>query len=302
MKQEFADDIINYEFKNNIICTECNRVLTIKDSTFKDYFHSIEISCPSCRKKLDLWNCLKSQIETSYVNFGWHFGLLGCIGKVINIFLTPKKNYKLDLSKEIENGELLYIVYTPDLNGLFPIQMNSNTPISHRMDKIINLLPYATKENASKTKVQVFVWIAPKEMKEDLSTMLQLDAFRKFYEENHRHMLVSAQTSIEILQYKFLDLLLKSNEIGKKRRESFLQDKATFSVQCFTLMPLLSKILNFPLPEKRIIDGFKWLVEDRNDVVHRGIPKKSWEKNRLQNELLSAFMLFKYFRIIHKVN
>ncbi|MBL7074611.1 hypothetical protein ISS37_05155 [candidate division KSB1 bacterium] len=298
---ESMGDKKKLEFRNNIFCKECHSVLKIEDLTFQAYFHSDEITCAYCKQKLDLWDCLKTQIDHILVSFGWHYGLLGCKGRNIKILLKPNELHKLDLSKEIGDGELLHINYTPTSGDLFPIQMHSNKPITHLMPKVINLIPYAVKENPSNTEVNIFYWFAAKEVKEDLSTMLLLDAFRRFYEENYRHMLVSAQTSIEILQYKFLNELLKSTKICEERIKSFLEYKATFSVQLFTLMPFLSKIMKFPIPAPQVIKGFKNLVDDRNDVIHRGIPEKVWNKNRLQNELLSAFILFKYFRIIHKV-
>jgi hypothetical protein len=294
------------DFKNRIICPECSALFEINDSYFESYFQSKQIICPICSKELDLWESLKKMLDVVWVGFGWHYILLGCQGKQITILLKPNEIYKLDLSKEIGGGELLYINYTPTGDGgLFPIQMHSNTPISHIKPKIIQLFPRSFKDDDSETVVQVLYWFATKEMLDDLSSMLILDAFQRFYEKNYRHMLISAQTSVEILQYKFFEKLLKENKITNKDKiENFLQDKVTFATQLFTLLPFLANIMNFPMwkPDSPVREGLKILNDNRNDVAHQGKLKKQLNDGDLQKALLSAFFALKYFKIIHRIN
>ncbi len=221
---------------------------------------------------------------------------------MVKIVLRPNEIYNLDLSKEIGEGKLLYINYTPDSGGLFPIQMHSNTPLTHIIPTNIRLIPHSLRENANETQVQIFYWFAPKEVNNDLSVMLLLDAFQRFYEKNYRYMVISAQTAIEILQYKFFEGLLKSSNLSDDRIKTFLEDKTTFSSQLFTLLPLLGKIMNFPIPNSKIFEGLKILVKNRNDIVHRGEPKKQLNEGQLKIALMGAFFILKYYKIIHKIN
>jgi len=286
----------------NIFCDKCESPLEISDASFEAFFHSRDIICTNCKQRIDLWDALKMQFDSLFVSFGWHYSLLGCQGRVIKIVLKPNEIYNLDLSREIGEGKLLYINYTPDGGGLFPTQIHSNTPLTHIIPTKISLFPRPLKENASETQVHVLYWFAPKEIKDDLSVMLLLDAFQRFYEKNYRYMVISAQTAIEILQYKLFERLFELGDLSKDRIKTFLEDKATFSSQLFTLLPLLGKIMNFPIPNSKIFEGLKILVKTRNDVIHRGKPRKQLDEDQMKIALMSAFFTLKYYKIIHKID
>ena len=265
-----------FTIRQHIYCPECSHALEIEDRHFELYFNSQEIICSDCKASFDLWKAVKKQVDELATSFGWHYGLLGCIGTADKILLKPNKIYILDLSREIGEGELLYINYTPTKGGLFPIQIHSNTPITHIKPKIIHLFPCPLKDDAIETDVQIFYWFATKEIVEDLSSMLLLEAFQRFYEKNYRYMLVSAQTSIEILQYKFFEKLLNLEskyKIKKERISEFLEQRATYSTQLFTLLPFVANITDIPIwkIDSPIHEGLKILGKGRNDVAHRGM-------------------------------
>lgn len=293
-----------YTVRKFINCPDCSQSIEIEDRHFELYFNSQEIICSDCKANIDLWTAIKKQLDL--VLFGWHYGLLGCIGVMDKILIKPREIYKLDLSKEIGGGELLYINYTPmGDGGLFPIQMHSNTPMSHIKPKIIQLYPRSFKESDSETVVQIFYWFATKEIVDDLSSMLMLDAFQRFYEKNYRYMLISAQTSVEILQYKFFEELLKGNKITEKREiKKFLQEKNPFATQLFTLLPFLANIMKFPIwkPDSPVRKGLQILNENRNKVGHQGEPVKQLNEDDLKKSLMGAFFAYKYFKIIHKIS
>ena len=85
----------------------------------------------------------------------------------------------------------------------FPLQTHSNVPIIHYIPSIIKLYPRPLRKDFKDTKTQIMYWFAPKEVYDDLSIMLMLDAFQKVYQEEYRHMSISAQSAIEILLYRF---------------------------------------------------------------------------------------------------
>lgn len=293
-----------FTIRNFINCPDCSKSIEIEDRHFELYFNSQKIICSVCKANIDLWTAIKKQLDL--VPFGWHYSLLGCIGVSDKILLKPNEISILDLSKEIGGGELLYINYTPvGDGGLFPIQMHSNTPISHIKPKIIRLFPRASKDGDSETIVQIFYWFATEEIVKDLSSMLILDAFQRFYEKNYRYMLVSAQTSIEVLQYKLFENLLnldKKYKINKERIENFLEQRATYSSQLFTLLPFVANITNIPIwkHDSPICEGLKILGKGRNDAVHRGLLELN--EGELKKALLGAFFAYKYFKIIHKIS
>lgn len=285
----------------NVSCDNCNAILTLEEDAFLNYFKSSSFTCAVCNNEIDFYQLLIKQIASPQKLFGWHYSLIGCIGESKTIILKPTKLFKLDLSETIQDGELLHISYTPRTLDLFPIQQHGNIPMPHMKQKIFSLIPYELNKNPADTEIQIFFWYAPKEVIQDLPTTLLLDAFIRYYEDSFRHMIISAQTSIEILSNRFFDCQLRTNNIGKDRRTAFLEEKATFSVQVFTLLPWIASVMKFPIPEERVITSFKWLVEDRNKIVHTGIPKKDFNEERLQKELISAFILFRYFKILPKM-
>lgn len=294
-----------YRIKNSISCTKCGRIVPVDNSTFERFFNLQKDACPYCKAELDLWETIKVVLQRPAVTFGMHYVLLGCQGNWTNILLEPNKIYTLDLTKEIGDGELLYITYTPDNGGLFPVEWRNNVPDKHIRRKIINLIPHYIPIDGKaprETKVNVLYWFASKEICEDISTMLMVDAFERFYEKNYRYMLISTQTAIEKLQYQFFSSLLQTGGLSKERIENFLEEKATFSIQLFTLVPLFAKIMKFPSLTTEINKGLKILRDGRNDVVHEGKLSSEFDEKDMKLAILSAFFTFKYFKVIHKIS
>lgn len=225
---------------------------------------------------------------------------VGCVSSEFDILLKHDEN-TLDLSTIIGEGELVYINYSW---AGHPHYILTQEPLVRINKNKIMLFPSIMTENLKEVEIGVYLWFAPKEMLDDLSTMLLLDAFQKYYDRNYRYMLISAQTSVEVLQHKFLNKLLKENKISNERIEDFLENKAPFSTQLFTLLPFLANIMDFPIWKKgsQIEEGLKILRDNRNDVVHRGKLERQLNDDKLQKALLGAFFALKYFKIIHKIS
>ena len=95
----------------------------------------------------------------------------------------------------------------------------------HVMDKKIYLygspLNSFKSEKLKKLDVNVMYWFAPLELKEDLPVCYYWMHFIFFYEKNYRYMIISAQSSAEILQFQFIEKALLNNNIQKKHRKFF---------------------------------------------------------------------------------
>lgn len=290
-------DVDQIKLTNHLVCEQCNAVLNFTDNLFISFFLSEDTKCPICQNEHNIWKLFKNSLDQSI--FGSHYSLLGCIGKIKKIHLKPNENCNLDLSNEIGDGELLFINYTPFKGGVFPIETHSNIPEPHIRRTNIHLHGYTLDENASETEISCFYWFAPAEIKDDLGMRLILDAFQRYYEKNYRYMVISAFTAVEISQYHFFAELLKSSGISYSNKiEPFLTHNATFSSQLRVLLPFLAEEMKFPMLNKPIYDGIENLRKDRNDVVHKGEPKKGWEQERLKNELISALFAYKYYKLI----
>lgn len=130
--------------------------------------------------------------------------------------------------------------------------------------------------------------------------MLLLDAFKFFFEEDYRYMIVSAHTSVEILYNKFFEKFLSDNNISKNKIDDLL-NVTTYSYQLDPLLPLICKIKDYPSLNNNILEGLKNLRTDRNKLVHSGDADLS-DKTKMKRELISAFLAFKYFNIIHGIH
>jgi hypothetical protein len=288
-------------FKDVFLCSNynCRAILDITDEIFKLYFNSKTFKCPSCQTDLNLWEVGLKQFELSV--FGWHYSLLGCQTNFIEIILKPNEIYTLDLSKTVGEGKILYINYSPSSNGLTPLQMHLNVPNMHFIPKRIHLYPRPLRKNCKETKTQIMYWFAPKEVYDNLSIMLMLDAFQKVYQEEYRHMAISAQSAIEILIYRFFEEQFKSIKLKDDRIEDFLSNRATYSPQLFTLLPLLAKKEGFPFLQKEIIESLTTLNKYRNNMIHQGKTKMQLNDSDFIKMVLSAFFAVKYFKIIHRM-
>lgn len=288
-------------FKNHFPCPECGAVIIFNEEMFDNYFRSKDVFCDICGIKLDIWNIFKVECKQGHI-FGFHYSLLGCVGRTKKITLKPMEIFELDLSDDIGDGELLYRNYTPYGDGdLFPTEVHGNTPEPHIRQKKIVLYGRPLSKDAKETEINILYWYSPSEFKDDIGMTLILDAFQRYHEKNYRYMVISASTAVEVAQTRFFTELLKSSGIGSSKIESFLTQQATFSPQLKVLLPLLADKLKFPKMKMEIYDGLLNLRNDRNDVVHEGVPENGWKNERIETELISALFAFKYYRMVSKI-
>lgn len=283
---------------NYFSCSNCHSVLNLNDSLFKLYFNSKDISCPNCSVKLDLWDIFIEKLSSPNIAFAGHYSLLGCVRDVSTFSISPNESIKVDLTEDVGDGDLLFVNF--NVFGDKPTFPMTNVSIPQNFlfkHKTIFLKGMPLNEESSETQITVHYWFAPENIKGDLANMLLLDAFKFFLEENYRYMVISAHSAIEILQYKFFENFLKEHNVSKNKTENFLKDAATYSYQLDPLLPLITKIKEYPMFDDKILEGLKNLRKDRNNLVHRGQTDIS-DITKLKKELISAFFAFKYFKII----
>lgn len=286
------DDLSQKDF---FICPECGAISKLNNRLFMAYFTSGNIHCEYCNKPIDLWKTFNDLLDPPMLSFAYHYSLLGCINKHTKLMIKPNELIRLDLSEEIGDGDLLYINYTSGPGWTFPIETHSNVPISHL--KVKNKLLYGQpiEKNAKETEVNVSYWFAPKELKDDLSTMLLLDAFKFYFEENYRYMIISAHSSVEIILSKFIQKIFKEYGISKNKMDKF-NDKFETEKQLDYILPFICNLLDFPLLNEKIVNGLNIIRNKRNELMHEG-ETKDMHKSEYKIMILSAFFAYKYFKI-----
>lgn len=287
---------------NYLVCEKCRRAINFNDNLFKLFFLSETVNCPICKENIPIFKTFKNSLDSGA---GFHYSLIGCIGKAKKFNIKTNEIYTLYLSKEIEAGELLYISYTPTNHGhVQPIEIHFNIPPRNIWQNSVRLYGLPMAEEASETEVTCFYWFAPAKLKDDLGMKLLLDAFQRYHEQNYRYMVISAFTSVEIAQYYFFSELFKSTGLSySKKIEPFLTHNASFSSQLRVLLPFLAEKMKFPMLNKLIYDGLENLRKDRNDVVHKGEPEQGWDEEKVKTELISALFAYKYYKLmLPKIN
>ncbi len=303
-------------------CPDCGKYLDLSsDRVLIEYFENGKVVCPysDCKQNLKLFELLLGMLDEHSALFGMHYELLGCKHYTVCPIIKTNQYYNLDLKEEIGNGKLVNVISInprePQIGNIPVISAPSIYPrdlLFENNELSIYGLPI---EGGEDTKYLISFIFAPEEVTEDLSNMLLLDAFRFYAEEDYRNMVLSANTAVEILFNKFFNnLLCDSNSLkneegnissdNKDRIKGFLKNGATYGYKLYPFFPFISEIREFPGLNRKISKKLDNLKDKRNRLIHEGKPDLKNEeglKNReeIKEELIAAFLTFKYFKLIH---
>ncbi|CEL24401.1 hypothetical protein MB9_0758 [Methanobacterium formicicum] len=288
------DFVMNHGFQ----CPDCKTLISYNDELFINFFKSNLVNCVYCQKQLNIWKIFKDFVNHSV--FGEHYTLLGCRYRFKEININPLEKFTLDLTEEVGDGYLLFINYNSYFGGVFPAEFIKIIPPSSILPKRIELygcIPDKDKP-VTETRVRIFYCYAPSQVIDDLSMRLILDAFQKYYENNYRHMVISASTAVEIAQHNFFSKILKTDRVSDDKIKTFLKDNATFSSQLKVLLPTLADKMKFPMLNEQIKNDLINLRKDRDYLVHKGELKKDWDVDKIKNELISSLFAIKYYKLV----
>ncbi|TMS41012.1 MAG: hypothetical protein FGO69_09640 [Methanobacterium sp.] len=290
--------------RNYFSCPECDGTIYLNDQFFELYFNDKKTYCPICKKQIDLWNIFIGKLGPRILALAGHYSILGCIRKEITIIVYPDSTSMLNLieySPELEDGELLFIYFEPKIINKTLISPYINAPLIYPKDLFfkfknipIYIPPYLGKE---KIELNIVYWFAPKEINEDLSNILLLDAFKFFIEKRFDYAIISAHSSVEILYNKFFEELLANHNFSNTDIKNFLN--ANSANQFEKLLPFVSKITHHPQLNFNISSGLTKLRQYRNKIIHNG-KINNIDEDELKKGLMSAFLIFKFIEIIYK--
>lgn len=268
-------------------------VHSIKDKKFIDYFNNPQESC-----------IVQELHDTAFKPGLFHlavfYSLADCLHKIKTITMIPFEVYELDLTEEIQGGELLYINYMPYGVELIPVEMHSNIPTKKQKSNEIYIYPVHAKPDPKPTKVDILYWYAPESVKDDIASNLLIEAFKYYYSDDYSNMVVSIQTALEIRQYDFLSKAFKKYDIPSSDYELFLTKGMPFFSQFKNLVPFVCNISKTPLIPKSISKDIKTLIAHRNTIIHSQRKKPQFDKDSAKSMLISAFLLYKYYQIFSK--
>lgn len=112
-------------------CEKCSAPIVVKSIYIEKYFKDEPISCTKCNSAIDWWKTIQHAIKENFM-LNQAFSTLEAKTNLIDLHLEPNTRTKIKLSESgiPSDARILYINYTPQGGGLFPIEIHGNVPIS----------------------------------------------------------------------------------------------------------------------------------------------------------------------------
>ena len=272
-----------FDFFNYFLTATLSNVFS--DKAFYEYFQGIKNSQNLHELALDF------AFNTTLTNFNFQHILLCCPNKFIKIKLEPEQIYKLDLSKEINNGKLLYINYTPEGNGnLFPMELLGNSPLNTIYNTHKQLYPYIIDKTkpATTTDVNISYVYVPEEILNDPSLKQISEAYQCYFNNEYVDTIIKLQIAAEFILGKFL-----YNYSKKYKQHSYY----------IKLKKDLAKVTSqnnlLPCP-KFLIDSLDAMRNKRNDIIHEG-GNITLSQDDVRKWCVDVLFFCKYFKTIHQI-
>ncbi len=278
-------------------CPECKAIsFEINLSHLLNYFSKIEMKCSKCQTELDWWALLLRHFDWGFPSY--LYAIVGGLQTSLMIHMKPNENYELDLLKIgiPKESKILQVSYTPNGNGLFPLQVHGNTPYRHFIPHKIILFGRPFGEPSEKTPVAVSInWVLQTENNELWENLVE--SVEAFSINNFQASIIPANVAVEAKLNEIMDAYL-SKYASSKRVSDFLVSGATYSHQLNILLPLISNIEKFPNLPDHIRGGLNELRDYRNKIAHKGTTVKQLDKKTTGRLLCSASFALGYLTLL----
>ncbi len=280
-------------------CNKCSAPIGFDSSYIEQYFKKDRIECNACKSPVDWWKVSYTAIKNNFM-FNQVFSLLEARTKVIDITLYPEARVCLNFSHyDIPtHAKILYVNYTPQGGGLFPIEIHGNVPHRQIINNEIWLypVPIGNENTASQTKVSVMVtWV--EHAVHEIELVNITDACEAYSKDKYLEAIIPANVAVESALFKFLSSYL-NGFVGKSRTENFLESAATYSSQLHVVLPLIVKLNELPILSDSIRGALNKLRECRNQIAHTGKTKKDLTKEDVAEMLCAAIFALRYIYMV----
>jgi hypothetical protein len=285
-----------------IPCTQCNAPIIVEEVYTDNFFKGIHVSCESCRSDLNWWDAVHRAIRENFM-FNQAFSVLGANTNIIKVILRPNSRSCIKLSDHgiPFDARVLYVNYTPQGGGLFPLEIHGNVPRRKIIGDEIWLYPaiLSNEQEASETEVAAMVtWVNHTTDEIDLVNIT--DAFEAYSNNQFLDSIVPANVAVESSLSKLLTNLI-NKYIPKKTTEEFLTNAATYSSQLNVVLPLIVSLLKLPELPENIRGSLNRLRKYRNQLAHNGTTKKPFAKEDASETLCAALFGLRYISLIETI-
>lgn len=282
-----------------IPCTNCNAPIVVETNQIDNYFNNNINRCSSCNSNIDWWQATRNAIRNNFM-LNQAFSVIGANSKIIEITLKPESRTCIKLSDhEIPiNARVLYVNYTPQGGGLFPLEMHGNVPHRRILGDEIWLYPAVLSKDkvVSETKVTVMItWIAHGE--DEIELLSITDAFDSYSNNQFLDSIIPANVAVESAISKLLSNYI-SKVVAKNRTEDFLTNAATYSSQLNVVLPLIVSMKGLPEMPDSIRGLLNKLRDYRNQIAHNGVTKRKLTKEDTADVLCASLFGLRYLSLI----
>lgn len=277
-------------------CPECNCPLVeLNKHVFLSYLNNEKSTCVQCQAEYDVFEVIYGCIDENFF-YNDIYSFVGAEKAVFNITLDVKPSTTLRFEDYgIPAGSrILHINYTPQGQGLFPLEFHGNSPYRGAPKDQVVLYPAKFQnDKASPTTLSVMVtWINQASL-ENVSLKSLVDAFEEYSSGELITAIVPANTAIEldVMRYTKEALLTISS---KNSVNEFFKSGVSYVPTLKILIPLIAKTKNFPTMQPDVLESLVQLASFRNHIAHTGKTKVPLSKEQVV-KCLTAVILGKMY-------
>lgn len=286
-----------------LLCFHCGKLGAVEhtDDVVGQMLLGQPPNCATCGSPIDVWKLLSfaMQVGDAAIGFGIPIGL----HHTIVLYRLPIGGVKeLDLRREGIPGyaQLLRVVHRPskfhsalvlDVDALDSARRPS---FEYRLIGVWNAQTPPEADVQGDTAV---LW-APRDA-DDIGRQNLVSALDAFSNGRFRDAIVPANVAVEHTLSRVVDAYFEWIGIGRKRRDHFLRDAATFSHQLNILAPAIAHHLSAPRLPQHVLALLNRLRDLRNDTAH-GNTATEFTREDLADCMAAAVVGFRYARILRE--
>ena len=256
-------------------------------------------SCLQCEKGFNFFAVINSCIEENFF-YNDVYAFVGAKKTVFTMALDVKPSTTLKFEDYgIPSGSrILHINYTPQGQGLFPLEFHGNSPYRGvPKDQVILYPAKFGDELASTTNLSVMITWINGESLESVSLKSLVDALEEYSGNELITSIVPANTSIEfdVMRYSE-DALLEVS--SKNNVKEFFKSGISYVPTLKVLIPLVAKAKNFPPMPEEMFSSLVQLATLRNQIAHTGKTKEPLTRERVANYLTAVILAKMYIEAL----
>jgi hypothetical protein len=283
-------------------CPVCGHPIQIEDSQVTGYFSGLPVICANGHQLADWWNAACREIEKNFM-LNQAFAFIGAQTVIFQIELQLGKRsiYRFSDFGIPRDARILYVNYTPQGGGLFPIEIHGNVSTRRFVsdEVVVFPVPFGPDNSAVDTEVSVMVSWVP-QTADDESWQSLTDAFESYAQTHYSSMIVPANVAVESALSRLLTAYLEKF-VAKKRVEDFLENAATYGHQLNVVLPVLTTLNSLPDLPDNVRGVLNRLRSLRNELAHTGVLEHPLNQRSAAELLCGALFGLHYVRHANKL-